>query len=133
MTRGGPTEIHAPPGAFDAAALLKVLRDPAREIRSLVGHSKGALTLGFAVQSLWQHDAESFERLRDASIRTLGAVVPLPSQLSDVAQYLGDLDLLGWMNSVPGTPRRRAPRCSHHLNTTIPGHLDFRAALEGRI
>ncbi|SFI66243.1 hypothetical protein [Albimonas pacifica] len=133
MTAGGPAEIHPPPGAFDLAALLKVMRDPAREIRTLVGHSRGALTLAAALQGLWRHDAEAFDRLRHASVRTLGAVAPLPASLTDVAQHLGDLDLLGWLNSIPGTPRRRAPRAAHHLNPRIPGHLDFRAVLEGRI
>lgn len=116
---------------WDTATLLRLLREPERRVRTLLGHSKGCLALSWALNVLALADAEAFARLGETEVITAGAVQPFPEGLGRVTQILGALDWFGELNSDPAAPRILAPRAWHHLNTQIPAHLDLGAALEG--
>lgn len=120
-------------GAWDAVTLLRLLREPEREIRTLLGHAKGGLTLSFALQALELAEPATLARHLSARMVTAGAVQPMPAALAHVEQYLGALDWFGELNSDPTMRRTLAPRAWHHLNTQTPAHLDLAAALSGAL
>ena len=118
---------------WDAAMLLRLLTEPRRKVGTLLGHSKGGVTISFALQVLSLADPERFAHHAQARVVTAGAVQPMPAAMTDVSQFLGALDWLGEINSDPTVRRTLAPRAWHHLNTQTPAHLDLAAALEGRL
>lgn len=110
----------------DIASLRRLLSEPERDVRTLVGHSKGSLLIAYVLHSLEQR---LVDRLADTRIVTLGAVVELPKTLGRVEQYLGALDGLGVINSNLRAPHTVVPGAAHHLNTQLPAHLDAVALL----
>jgi hypothetical protein len=126
-------QVAAHQPGWDGAILLRLLSDPARRIETLLGHSRGAVTLSFALQALALAAPEAFARRVDVRVVTAGAARPMPAAMGHVRQFLGALDWLGELNSDPTVPRRLAPRAWHHLNTQAPAHLDLAAALAGAL
>lgn len=117
----------------DTATLLKLLRDKGRKVKSLLGHSKGCLSIAFAMNDVNDEDgAKAMKRLASVEIITAGAVVSLPDKLTHVRQYLGAIDWFGGLNSIPGIPFTRIPNAWHHVNTDLPCHIDLRRVLDGR-
>lgn len=115
----------------DTIALYNVLTDPHREVRSIAGHSKGCLSIAAALSTLvGSGDGAAIEKARKARITTCGAVVSLPSVITNVGQYLGSIDWFGGLNSRPDVPFDRVDGAWHHLNTSLPFHMDFATVLE---
>ncbi|MEM6743338.1 MAG: hypothetical protein AAF676_06340 [Pseudomonadota bacterium] len=124
-------QTHQP--GWDEAMLIRLLTESGRRIDTLLGHSRGALSISFALQALAMAAPEAFARQVDARVITAGAARPMPTAMRDVTQFLGALDWLGELNSDPTVPRILAPRAWHHLNTQAPAHLDLAVALDGAL
>lgn len=116
-----------------AATLLRLLQDDSRAIKTLLGHSKGCLSIAFAFNAIRNvGGAEAVAAYADIDVVTAGAVVDLPKELTQVRQYLGAIDWFGGLNSIPGEPRVSVPAAWHHLNTELPMHMDLGEVLRGR-
>ncbi len=117
----------------DTSTLLRLLHDEEREIDTLLGHSKGCLSIAFAFNVIRDvKGATSLKPFENTRIITAGAVVSLPEELKQVNQYLGSIDWFGGLNSIPGKAHVRVPSSWHHLNTAIPLHMDLAEVLLGR-
>ncbi|MGD9299838.1 MAG: hypothetical protein PVG09_09045 [Thiohalocapsa sp.] len=117
----------------DTSTLIRLLDERERRIDTLLGHSKGCLSVAYALRAISERiDGDAFARAKDINVITTGAVVDFPSGLSRVRQYLGTLDWFGGMNSNLGLPLTPVPNAWHHLNTTIPLHMNLQAVLDGR-
>ncbi|MEO1079020.1 MAG: hypothetical protein AAFY29_05655 [Pseudomonadota bacterium] len=117
----------------DTRTLLRLLHDEGREIETILGHSKGCLSIAYAFNELRDlQGPDALTPFRDIKIITAGAVVALPDQLQRVHQYLGSIDWFGGLNSIPGTAHTRVPYSWHHLNTDIPLHMNLSQVLLGR-
>lgn len=113
-------------GLTDSQTLLRLLLDEDREILTLAGHSKGCLSIAYALEALALSGAEAaIAKAREARVTTVGAVVEFPSGFDNVGQYLGALDWFGGLNSRIGLDFTPWPGAWHHLNTAIPTHMDF--------
>ncbi len=108
----------------DTAALADLLDDPGRQIRCLVGHSKGALSIAAALRMTARR-----QRLRDAPILTLGVAAAMPEEMRAVRQFLGAFDWFGRVNSSPRASFEAVSGAMHHLNPGLPFHLDAAACL----
>lgn len=117
----------------DTRTLLRLLDEPERRVETLLGHSKGCLSIAYALRAIaGRTEGDAFARARDIDVITTGAVVDFPRGLDRLRQYLGALDWFGGMNSSLDLPHTRVPNAWHHLNTTMAFHMDLRAVLEGR-
>ena len=117
-------------GLNDSDTLLRLLLDDDRHIASVAGHSKGSLSIAYALQGLAatrRHGA--IERARAMRVTTAGAIVALPSGFDNAGQYLGSLDGFGRLNSRFGVSYTAVPMAWHHLNTFLPLHMDFAAVM----
>jgi hypothetical protein len=83
------------------------------KFRCLVGHSKGALSIGNAIRSL---DADATDGLR---VVTLGC--PIAEEIEGVSyhQFLGWFDALGQLNSL-GNPPQTWTLTTHSTNACLP-------------
>ncbi|MEM7671615.1 MAG: hypothetical protein AAF317_21260 [Pseudomonadota bacterium] len=116
----------------DTRTLLRLLIDPERDVKTLVGHSKGCLSIAFAFNHIAANAGPGeFEEFADIEVITTGAVVEMPAAMTRLRQYIGALDWFGGMNSVPGLPSIRVPQAWHHLNTELPMHMDLSQVLAG--
>jgi len=114
----------------DCATLRRFFADEDREIRLLVGHSKGCLSLADTMTRLDRAgDPAIRDKLARVRIVTTGAVVRFPAVCADVTQYLGEMDVLGACNSRGGLPRVMVPQANHHLNTQLPYHMSLTGVL----
>lgn len=102
----------------DIEALKALLVDDSK-INLLVGHSKGSLIISSALYKL----ERSLKELPALHVLTLGAVVRFPEQLNDVKQYLGEIDVLGKMNSrnLHQINHQLVPNAWHTLNPNLDG------------
>ena len=112
-------------GGPDTTTLLRLLLDEERHIKTLLGHSKGCLSIAHALQALALTGEDSaLEKAKDAHIITTGAIVELPRGFRRVHQFLGAIDWFGGMNSRWNNDWIRVPNAWHHLNTAIPFHMN---------
>lgn len=119
--------------ANDTRTLLRVLRDEGRQVKTLLGHSKGCLSIAFAFNELQDMgDPKALEPYSEIEVITAGAVVELPEALTRVRQYLGGIDWFGGLNSIPGIDHITVPNAWHHLNTEMAFHMDLAEVLQGR-
>ncbi len=115
----------------DSEALLHLLADPDRQVLWLAGHSKGCLSIAYAMEALVRTGfEEAIEKARRARITTAGAVVQFPRGFDNIGQYLGLLDGFGAINSRIGIDFHPWPGAWHHLNTAIPAHMAFAEVLQ---
>lgn len=115
----------------DTKTLLALLNDADRKIVSLVGHSKGALSISLALQALGkQGNSALLKKAKNIDLVTFGAVVDFPEGFESVRQFLGAIDWFGGMNSQSSIAHERVPNAWHHLNTSMPYHLDVVKVLE---
>lgn len=134
-SRAGPAprsgeRSRAAPDQDDSKTLLRLLSDPDRRVRWLAGHSKGCLSIAYALEALLRAgDEQAIARARTARITTAGAVVQLPRGFDNAGQYLGMLDGFGGVNSRIGVDFHPWPGAWHHLNTDLPMHMDFAEVL----
>lgn len=124
---------HAAPKhrrASDTSSLISLLNDEDRTILSIAGHSKGCLSIAYALESLaLGANKDLVTRAQAIRIMTTGAVVALPDGFDNVGHYIGALDWFGGMNSRLDLPSTRVAGAWHHLNTSLPMHMDFAAVL----
>ncbi len=119
-------------GHSDSVTLLKLLLDEARKIKSVAGHSKGSLSIAYALEGLvLTGQRRAIKKAKATRVTTAGAVVALPEGFDNAGQYLGATDWFGGMNSRLGVDHQVVPLAWHHLNTSIPLHMDFAAVLQG--
>lgn len=118
-------------GAPDSEALVGLLTDTGFSPRLLVGHSKGCLSIANALFGLSEADPDRFNVVAASlAVATFGAVVHLPSGITHVGQFIGEVDWFGGMNSRRNVRHEVIPGAWHHLNTMLPAHLPVRGALE---
>jgi hypothetical protein len=122
------------PGNSDVGTLYDILY-ASRNIRLLVGHSKGNLLIGFALHHLVNElgaapHPYNPDLYRNLTVVTLGAVVDIPARFERVYQFIGQLDLLGMMNSELGNRHVTVPGAGHHLNPDLPFHLSVAKVLQ---
>jgi len=132
--RDGPSvtaldDVHSP----DTQTLIRLLGEKERRIETMLGHSKGCLSIAYALGALaWRPHKDDFQRAADIDVITAGAVVEFPAGLERLRQYLGELDWFGGMNSSLNLAHTRVPGAWHHMNTEISMHMDLSAVLSGR-
>jgi hypothetical protein len=117
----------------DTRTLIRLLDEPERRIETLLGHSKGCLSIAYALGAIAEHaNGDAFARAKAIDVITTGAVVQFPPGLARLRQYLGAIDWFGGMNSTLDLPYISVPNAWHHLNTGIALHMNLQAVLEGR-
>ncbi|SEJ43837.1 hypothetical protein SAMN05518849_106193 [Sphingobium sp. AP50] len=107
---GGPVFRH---GSGSADVLHAILEHRDRPLKLLIGHSKGALQIGNAIQSL------PADRVHGLDVVTLGC--PIAENVEGVKfhQYLGLFDALGQLNMWGNQPDEWVPTW-HSTNPMLP-------------
>ncbi len=109
--------LHGAPifryGSGSSDALHALLKDRVTRFRLLVGHSKGALQINNAIQSL------PAERTKGLRVVTLGCPVAENVPGVDYHQYLGRFDALGQLNAWGHWPDHWPPTW-HSTNPVLP-------------
>jgi hypothetical protein len=109
------------PGNSDVGTLLDILLARPAKLSLLAGHSKGNLLVSFVLGHMVDELGGDYHPFFDElSVLTLGAVVDLPQEFKQRHQFLGQLDLLGKINSRADVPHEIVPGAGHHLNPGIP-------------
>jgi len=111
---GAPLFRH---GSGSSDALHALLQYRATPFRLLVGHSKGALQINNAMQSV------PAERTRGVRVVTLGCPVAKNVAGVEYHQFLGLYDALGWLNAWGNRPDAR-PGTGHSTNRALPLAMD---------
>lgn len=93
-------------------ALLKEIK-----LKRLVGHSKGALSIGNALRSLEETEADGLQ------VVTLGCPITKEFCNVDYHQFLCVFDALGQANAWANLPDTWLPT-SHTTNTHLPLNMD---------
>jgi hypothetical protein len=118
-------------GSPDSTALLYLLLRLGHRLRLLVGHSKGNYSIENALRG-WLAARGTKADLAPATlcVVTLGAVIRFDPAFRNVHQFIGSVDALGHANSRPGLEAAKLPGRWHSLNSTLPGSISVREALE---
>jgi hypothetical protein len=115
----------------DTLILVRLLHDSARDIDTILGHSKGCLSIASAFEALiLLNKSPDMARAKRVRVITTGAVVEFPPGFNNVKQYLGTLDWFGGMNSAAGEDFVPVPNAWHHVNTSFPFHLNMQDVLK---
>lgn len=120
-------------GLDDVLTLYRLFKDTDRRIKSIAGHSKGALLIDTALEALVRlGERGDVERLEKMQIITASCIVNLPDNFTQVLQLMGSFDQFGRLNSSTSknVEYTAVAGAFHHLNTRLPGHLDLMAALK---
>lgn len=119
-------------GSPDSTVLLYLLCTLGERIRTLVGHSKGNYSIDNALRGWVTARRRTGKPLQtDLCIVTLGAVIRLPAEFSNVHQFIGTADYFGMMNSRPFLECCLVPGKWHSLNTRFRSELSVHDALTG--
>ncbi len=114
----------------DTRTLIRLLAEPGRRVTTLIGHSKGALSIGAALNALdRERHPELQRRLDETRLITLGAVTTMPDGARDLHQVLGTADPLGWANSNLLATHIRVGGAGHSLSRHADHPLDLPAIL----
>lgn len=114
----------------DTLTLLRLLKDDDREILTIAGHSKGCLSIAYALEALAVgSDNTALAKAKNTRIITTGAIIALPSKFSNAGQYLGAIDWFGALNSRLDVSHKKVGGAWHHLNTALPMHMSFSQVL----
>lgn len=118
-------------GSPDATALLLVLYHLRKQITLLVGHSKGNYIIENALEGLIELCELKKQKLPDQlKIVTLSAVVRFPDEFKpNASQYIGTIDLFGFMNSRLNLNPVKIEGAWHSLNRALPGHIPVEKAI----
>jgi len=100
-------------GSGSSDVLHDLLKDRDPRFKLVVGHSKGALQIGNAIQSLPR------ERTEGLRVVTLGCPIAENVQGVEYHQYLGLFDALGQLNAWGNLPEHWPPTW-HTTNPTLP-------------
>ncbi len=118
-------------GSPDSTTLLYLLLKLGNRIKLLLGHSKGNYSIENALEGwITAYKKTNTTVISDLCIITLGAVIRFPSELNNVHQFIGQIDLLGMVNSRPALERVAVPGAGHSLNTLMPYCLSVEEALK---
>jgi hypothetical protein len=118
-------------GCPDSAAVLQILSGLGSRIKLLIGHSKGNLSIENALEGLHQRAEISGKPVPCLpEIVTLGAVTWFSPTFNHLHQFLGQVDMLGLLNSRWDVDRVTLPWEWHSLNAVLPGHMSVAAALK---
>ena len=114
----------------DTDSLVRLLHDEDREIATILGHSKGCLSMATALDIVGRAGSpETVEKAKAVRAVTTGAVVEFPQGFDNVHQFLGGLDWFGAMNSRLGNDFTPVPNAWHHVNSALPFHMDLPTVL----
>ncbi|MCL9780723.1 hypothetical protein M9194_04635 [Vibrio sp. S4M6] len=105
--------------------LIDLLREEGRTIRTLLGHSKGCLSLVHALSNV-KHSWD----VSNINLITVGAIVPFPTGMKNVKQYIGELDWFGGLGSDYDLPHTKIPNAWHHLNAQLPLSMNLSQVLK---
>lgn len=94
--------------------MLKDLFSGKNNLELLVGHSKGCLSLAFALNAVVRSGSEKLQP--NLHVITIGCVTHFPAEVKK-SQFLGTEDRLGHRNSRPRVPRIPLPGKEHSLNS----------------
>jgi hypothetical protein len=109
----------------DTSALMDLLEAAPPKLRWLVGHSKGCLLIDYVLERYVRGRVGGTSELYDRlEVVTLGAVVNLPRPFRNATQVIGAIDRLGKINSDLKVQHAEVPGARHHLNRSLPAHLD---------
>ncbi|WP_136416428.1 hypothetical protein [Herbaspirillum sp. ST 5-3] len=97
--------------------MLRKLFSRPNSLALLVGHSKGCLSLAFALNAIAQANSNTLPA--NPHVVTIGCVAYFPEHIS-TSQYLGSLDVLGYANSRRDLRRSYLPGRTHSLNSLFP-------------
>jgi hypothetical protein len=112
--------VGAGPDIATAKSLLRATR--LRQLRWVVGHSKGNLVISGAISELLvEGEHLDFDRV---NIALFGALTALPPGVGCQYQFIGNLDVLGWINSRLNIAHKLVIGAMHHLNTRLPCHMN---------
>jgi hypothetical protein len=115
----------------DTLILVRLLQDADRDIDTILGHSKGCLSIASAFEALsLLNNPSDIARAKRVRVITTGAVVEFPPGFNNVKQYLGTLDWFGGMNSTAGKDFVSVPNAWHHVNTCFPFHMNMQDVLK---
>ncbi|MBF0153463.1 MAG: hypothetical protein HQL64_06970 [Magnetococcales bacterium] len=84
-------------GIPESEILLDMLRRNQKNMRTLVGHSKGSLSIANALFGLKDHNAIENPAI---NVVTFGCGVNVPSSYRNIFQYIGTWDMLGITNTT---------------------------------
>jgi hypothetical protein len=119
-------------GSPDSTVLLYLLCTLSERIRTVVGHSKGNYSIDNALRGWVTACRRTGKPLKtDLCIVTLGAVIRLPAEFSNVHQFIGSADYFGMLNSRPFLDCCLVPGKWHSLNTRFRSELSVHDALAG--
>jgi hypothetical protein len=119
------------PGNSDVGTLLDILLARPEKLFLVAGHSKGSLLISFVLGHMVDElEGDDHPFFRELAVLTLGAVVDLPEQFVHRHQFLGELDLLGKVNSRADVPHQVVAGAGHHLNPKIPYFMDVAGVLK---
>jgi hypothetical protein len=114
----------------DLVNLKSIIRSQhLKRLRWLVGHSKGNLLISSAISELAIEGAELSSTLAEVRIVFLSALSALPQGVGSQYQIIGDMDVLGWVNSRLNIGHKLVPGAMHHLNRGLPFHLNAQQEL----
>lgn len=120
-------------GNSDSDTLLRLLLDEDRQIHTLLGHSKGCLSIAYALQAIaLTRRSPEISRAKEIELITMCAVVEFPSKFDRVTQHLGSVDWFGGMNSKLRNEQICIPEAWHHLDKMLPLHLPVEQELTER-
>ena len=108
-------------GSGSSDVLHTLLKHRPRQFKTLIGHSKGALVIGNAVEGLPP------EATQPLSILTFGCPIRTKVPHLKLTQVLGRIDVLGWLNSWGNLPTPdQQPLAQHTTNLYLwlPLHAD---------
>jgi hypothetical protein len=115
------------PDLVTLKCLLRSRRLPA--LGWLVGHSKGNLLISSAISELVMEGFDVRAALAEVRIVLFSALSALPDNVGRQHQIIGNLDLLGWLNSRPNVAHKLVDGAMHHLNPNIPFAMPARKEL----
>jgi hypothetical protein len=99
-----------------------------KSLQWLVGHSKGNLLISSAISELVM-EGSSLASLANVKMVLLSALSALPPRIGKQYQVIGNMDLLGWVNSRINIEHKLIHGAMHHLNRNLPYHLNAQDVL----
>lgn len=123
---------HAPHSllATEQRTIRQLANHPPPRLKALVGHSKGSLLINAALQHMAHRPTPL---TTPPAVVTFGAVVNLPASHPRKFQFIGELDVLGQLNSTPAEPRITLKQAAHWLNAKVPLGIDVTAILRQHV
>lgn len=89
------------PRQLDSGTLLDILSARPKNLKILVGHSKGALLIDYVLEKFVRRMGSTHPYYDDLHVVTVSAVVGIPENFVKKSQIIGMLDWLGGINSLP--------------------------------